>query len=316
MCTYNGEKYLKEQIDSIINQTYPIYEIIIQDDCSTDHTMDILRNYEKEYSNIHVFRNGIRKGINENFFSAMARATGDYIALSDQDDIWEPDKIEIQINSIGEKWLSCGFSELFSFDKEIYFDKRIPNFSIERLIYVNTSAAGHSMLLKKEMLAYIPQKTTILYDHVILITAASNNMISFLDRILVKHREHENSATYTIPVLKRGDNNKGFINIVNSLFRTLKQYIKLRDPIHTYFSEVNALLKELPDWEVKKTALKISQYQSEKGFLPYVKLTYYCLKSRKYLFYTTEKDGILTCLRAIYFPISCSDYFRYMLKAY
>jgi glycosyltransferase involved in cell wall biosynthesis len=303
---------LVEQIESILNQTYPVHEFIIQDDCSTDQTMDILRSYEKKYTHIQVFRNKKQKGINENFFSAMARATGDYIALSDQDDVWEADKIEVQINSIGDKWLSCGFSELFSSGKEIAFDKRIPNARIERLIYVNTLAAGHSMLLKKEILNYIPQKTNIIYDHVILMIAVSNDKMSFLNRILVKHREHANSATYSIPVMKRGGNNKNFPNTIKSLFRTFKQYIRLRDAIHTHFLEVYALLKELPDRKANETALKIAYCQSKKGFLSYLKLTYYCLKSRKYLFYTIEQDGIFTCLRAIYFPISCSDYFRYM----
>ena len=51
MCTYNGAKYIREQLDSIINQTYPIFEIIIQDDCSTDDTVDIIREYAETHSN-------------------------------------------------------------------------------------------------------------------------------------------------------------------------------------------------------------------------------------------------------------------------
>jgi len=50
MCTYNGAKYIREQLDSIINQTYPIFEIIIQDDCSTDDTVDIIREYAETHS--------------------------------------------------------------------------------------------------------------------------------------------------------------------------------------------------------------------------------------------------------------------------
>ena len=57
MCTYNGEKFLREQLDSIINQTYPISEIIIQDDRSTDGTVALLREYEERHPNIHVVCN-------------------------------------------------------------------------------------------------------------------------------------------------------------------------------------------------------------------------------------------------------------------
>jgi len=314
MCTYNGADFLKEQLDSIINQTYPIYELIIQDDCSTDTTVSILKEYEKKYDYIHVYVNLKQKGINENFYSAMERATGEFITISDQDDIWEPDKIETQINTIGDKWLSCGCSKPFSPTKDLFFDTRIPNPAIERLIYVNTLAAGHSMLLNKEMLPFIPKDTFIIYDHIILIVAASNNMISYNNKILVNHRMHAKSATYSIPVMKSGGNNKSISNIVKSLFRTLKLYFKLRNDIHRYFAEVYTLLKGFPDWNAKNNALEIAKYQSQKGFLSYIMLTYYCVKSRNHLFYSIEKDSLLTFFRAIYFPISSSDYFRYMLK--
>ena len=64
MCTYNGAQYIREQLDSIINQTYPIFEIIIQDDCSTDDTVDIIREYAETHSNIRLFQNEKSLGIN------------------------------------------------------------------------------------------------------------------------------------------------------------------------------------------------------------------------------------------------------------
>ena len=82
MCTYNGGKYLKEQLDSILEQSYPVDEIIIQDDCSTDDTVDILRGYEKKYDNIHVYVNEKNLGFTENFWSVLGRAVNEYIAIS------------------------------------------------------------------------------------------------------------------------------------------------------------------------------------------------------------------------------------------
>lgn len=57
MCTYNGEQFLREQLDSILAQTYPIHELIIQDDCSTDHTADIVREYARQYPFIRFYAN-------------------------------------------------------------------------------------------------------------------------------------------------------------------------------------------------------------------------------------------------------------------
>lgn len=316
MCTYNGADYLREQLDSIVHQTYPIYELIIQDDCSTDTTISILREYQKKYDYIRIFENEKQKGINDNFFSAMERATGDYIAISDQDDIWELDKIENQITTIGDKWLSCGFSRHFSDEtKELYYDKRIPNLHIERLIYIGSSAPGHTILLKKELLPHI-FKISIIYDHTISIVAAANDMISFVDKVLVNHREHRCSATYITPVMKRNSNHKNLKNIIQSITRTFNLYLELRGRIREQFVEIYNLLKTVQQPGTKNYALKLAEYQSKSGFIAYVKLTYYCIKARRFLFQTIEEDSILLFLRAIYFPISCSDYFRYMSKSY
>ena len=100
MCTYNGAKYLREQLDSIISQTYPIYELIVQDDCSTDETVAIIKEYMEKYSFIKLYVNEHNLGFNLNFKSVCMKATGDFVALSDQDDVWFPDKIQKQVNMI------------------------------------------------------------------------------------------------------------------------------------------------------------------------------------------------------------------------
>lgn len=101
MATYNGAQYLREQIDSILNQTYPVHELIIQDDKSTDNTVAIANEYANRNSVVKVFVNERNMGLNQNFKSAVMRATGDFIALSDQDDIWFKDKLERQVAAIG-----------------------------------------------------------------------------------------------------------------------------------------------------------------------------------------------------------------------
>ena len=102
LCTYNGEKYIREQIDSILNQEYLPKEIIIQDDGSTDGTLSVIQEYAEKEPIIKIHKNNRGRGINSNFFDAMSKASGDYIAISDQDDIWAKEKLKWQVESIGD----------------------------------------------------------------------------------------------------------------------------------------------------------------------------------------------------------------------
>jgi glycosyltransferase involved in cell wall biosynthesis len=319
MCTYNGAKFIREQINSIINQSYPVYELIIQDDCSMDNTYEILKEYANKYSYIQFHKNRTRKGINENFFSALERATGDYIAFSDQDDIWAPDKLENQIKHIGDHWLCIGFSKPFSETEILEFDSRIFNYRIERLIHIN-SVSGHMTLIKKEFVQYVLKFRSfpLTYDWLFAIIAASYNKIAFVDKVLVNYRVHPASQTYTVPVMTRsGKGNRRLPNIIKSSFRTFFLYLEIRGKIREWFLMIYQILQSLPaEGSVNADAQKIALYQSRKGFINYLKLTYLYVKLRKRIFHVEEKDGILTFLRAIYFPISCSDYFRYMSKSY
>jgi len=95
LCTYNGEKFLHKQIDSILSQTLKVDEIIVCDDCSSDSTLTILEAYEKDNPSIfQIYQNEVNLKSNKNFEKAIGLCTGDYIFLSDQDDIWRNDKVE------------------------------------------------------------------------------------------------------------------------------------------------------------------------------------------------------------------------------
>jgi len=94
MCTYNGERYLREQLDSIVNQTMLPSELIICDDGSVDSTLDIVANFARSAPfNVRFGRNPTRLGSTKNFEQAIELCTGEFIALSDQDDVWYPKKL-------------------------------------------------------------------------------------------------------------------------------------------------------------------------------------------------------------------------------
>ena len=99
MSTYNGERFIKEQMDSIIEQTYKNIEIIVRDDGSTDKTKDIIREYQKKHKNIKLYE-GENLGFIKSFFELLKIAEADYYAYADQDDIWMENKIELAVNSL------------------------------------------------------------------------------------------------------------------------------------------------------------------------------------------------------------------------
>ena len=94
LTTYNGEKYIAEQLESIIKQSYPVYEIIISDDASKDDTVNIVKQYKKNYPNIILLENTKNVGLNQNFERAIRKCSGQLIAICDQDNIWKEEFLE------------------------------------------------------------------------------------------------------------------------------------------------------------------------------------------------------------------------------
>ena len=99
MTTYNGQSFLEKQLNSILSQTIKVDEIIVCDDGSTDATHKILSKYES--TGVLKFQvNDSNLGFVRNFEKALSLCTGEYIFLSDQDDIWYPNKVEVLIKSL------------------------------------------------------------------------------------------------------------------------------------------------------------------------------------------------------------------------
>lgn len=100
LATYNGEKYLREQIDSILKQTYKNFNLIISDDCSKDSTRKILKEYEQKDNRIIVYLQENNLGYVKNFEFLLSKVQSKIYMLSDQDDVWLPEKIEKTYNKL------------------------------------------------------------------------------------------------------------------------------------------------------------------------------------------------------------------------
>lgn len=203
MSTYNGSLYVAEQIESIINQTYSNLEIILADDASTDNTFDILKSYAEKDNRIIVCQRKENVMYNINFSEACAKATGAYIAISDQDDVWELDKIEKQLKKIKEDQhtilvhcISARFEEraqphLRSIKKMNFFrGNDIKNF------YLANYVLGHAMIFRRSLLnAALPFPPNVYYDWWLAAYACTLGKIEFVNEILVWHRMHQTNAT-------------------------------------------------------------------------------------------------------------------------
>lgn len=103
MASYQGERYLREQLDSILAQTYTEWELFVHDDGSTDHTCSILDEYEAEYPDrIHVIRTDPCGGALKNYFYLMKSVEAPYVMFCDQDDVWLREKIENTVDKMKE----------------------------------------------------------------------------------------------------------------------------------------------------------------------------------------------------------------------
>jgi glycosyltransferase involved in cell wall biosynthesis len=162
LAAYNGEKYIKEQIDSILNQTYQDFELIVCDDCSNDSTWAILKDCEQRDSRIHCYLNEENLGFNKNFEKAFKLCRGEYIAMSDQDDVWTEDHLEVLLENIGDNLICCGESMLFNEngEKMYKYSEIYDNISLAdtaekkvlRILYAGNIFAGACMLVKRTFL--------------------------------------------------------------------------------------------------------------------------------------------------------------------
>lgn len=201
LATYNGERYLREQIDSILTQLGSKDELIISDDGSTDSTLDIISSYTDP--RIKLLHNNSNHGINANFNNALCNATGDIIFLSDQDDIWLEGKVKeclkgledadcvihnAIIKSSTNSESSSDFFQLVNAHKGI-----IHNF-------IHNGYLGCAMAFKKEILKEalpIPNHSSMFHDVWIGNIAALKYKVIFLDFHGIIFRRHESTNSIT-----------------------------------------------------------------------------------------------------------------------
>ena len=119
MATYNGETYLKVQIESILNQTHKDFRLLISDDCSKDSTREILSKYAKKDKRIKIYKQEKNLGYVKNFEFLLSKVENEYNMFSDQEDVWLPDKVKKSLETLIETNSDLAFSDLVVVDEKL-----------------------------------------------------------------------------------------------------------------------------------------------------------------------------------------------------
>lgn len=203
IATYNGSKYLREQLESIYTQSLPPHEVVVSDDCSTDNTIEILEEYKNAHGLCYI-TNTQNVGFTRNFEKAILMATGEYVLPCDQDDIWLPDKIRILYDAIKEKeeeeenhnlpGLVC--SHTINIDEHGHETCRINTREKgwDYLLYAHYTQGCTLIMNRKLIQLVLPIPDGIMYDVYIGMVAAMCGFWYNNGLPLVKYRCHESNV--------------------------------------------------------------------------------------------------------------------------
>lgn len=211
LCTYNGEAFIREQINSILIQEIKPTNIIVSDDGSTDVTINIIKDLATVHSDVKFkFINGPMKGVCSNFLSALKYAESDFLFFSDQDDIWLANKVKIfyenlyRVNFIEKPILLFSDSYVFNDSTKNYnqtffkSENLCPQFLEDDSLLFRNCVQGASMMINLRLvklciksLGIINEEKILMHDWWIALLAKYNGECAFINQPLLLYRQHD-----------------------------------------------------------------------------------------------------------------------------
>jgi len=231
IATYNGEKFIEEQLHSIFAQTVQVDEIILSDDSSTDKTIEIIKKFKSE--KIKLFADNKFRSAILNFENSIKLSTGDIIFLSDQDDIWDPKKVEKMTSQLLMYDLvvsNCNFIDengCAILNRGNFFQWRNSKKGILKNILKNSYIGCCMAFNKKIIQKALPfPKDIPMHDMWIGLIANLFFKVKFIDDCLLKYRRHNNNTTvltkeFESPFSLRTKIRYRFIIVKNLLYKFL-----------------------------------------------------------------------------------------------
>lgn len=292
LATYNGENYLKEQLDSILNQTYSDFRLLISDDMSTDKTKEILEEYSKKDNRIIIFEHDKNVGVVSNFEFLLKQVKSKYYAFSDQDDIWNKDKLEKSISKLESENADIVFTDLEVVDNNketIYksywelkeFKEKILKYNGFEALYLTNYVTGCTILAKTETITKcLPLPKTskyILHDYWIALIISQSGKIAFIEEPTIKYRQHKNNKVGS----KKKSDNMAFKDIRNMFIEVKKEHFQVFIDNEDKFEDesVKALSKKSLEYYKKLERVKFINFYNWKLFFKLYKY-----ENKKYIF--------------------------------
>ncbi|MFX0092783.1 MAG: glycosyltransferase family 2 protein [Candidatus Hodarchaeota archaeon] len=318
IATYNGEKFLKEQLDSIYKQTYKNIEVVVSDDCSIDGTVKILDEYKQKFG-LKYSVNEQNLGVVKNFERAISRCQGEYIALADQDDIWLPEKIQILVDNIRHYSLVCSCAYLIDQNKGIIRTLKWNEYGVPtkkenqfQVLAYRNFVAGCTSLFKRNLLslAFPIPKGMSFHDWWFALVASKMNGVKHLNSPLLYHRQHWSNLTDKIrnPYWKR----------VISFIIDKQQCYKRVQFKKAEYNRLKAMLSSSIFNKAEKEYLKeaLEYYKNFfESFIP-LKAVAIWIKNRHILYPYPNIRGFIRKWTHIFIPFIDSIFHHFLIKSW
>lgn len=212
LATYNGEKYLRKQLDSLVYQTYQGFRILVRDDNSTDSTIEIINEYSHQYpeSIVRVVDDKICGGSAKNFFELLSHCTSDYVMFCDQDDYWFPNKIETSLNAVqsaekeyGKNTPILAYGNYDVVDENLqplHMDRRTLQLDFDDIglskFLVQNYITGCLVIMNKSLVKLLGSydESIVMHDWWAALVASSTGRIIHIPETLMLYRQHSDNV--------------------------------------------------------------------------------------------------------------------------
>ncbi|KQR72112.1 glycosyltransferase family 2 protein [Pedobacter sp. Leaf176] len=253
MATYNGDKYLTAQLESILAQTYQNWELIIRDDDSTDLTQTIIADYAEKDARITQLEFGNLHGTACRNFSQLFdwayQENKQYMLFADQDDIWLPDKIELSLKEIKEDEKAYGFNTplvkysgfKFIDEEDSPIDKllKLPADLNLKVLLNENYAWGCTMILNwaaVDLIKHIPPES-VNHDYYIALVVSAFGRVSLINKDLVLYRQHQNNVSGNVKNMGLSSRYKRYFKNPSVMVKPLTQNYALIKSFYERYSE-------------------------------------------------------------------------------
>lgn len=285
LCTYNGEKYLKEQLESILSQTVVPDEIVVCDDVSQDSTFDILLKFKNQYRDIFkIERNTENLGYVKNFEKAIMLCSGDLIFLSDQDDVWFENKVEV-VNTFFEK---NNHIDVLCHNFKLLTDEKLPSTNYWQMRMLNKDASNQQILentilqgnifpgmamviskkAKEKNLPFKKINRLVIHDFELIIQSSKMNTLHLCSDVLGQYRLHHGQnigfdtevKTNEITPMSLHLNNENLKHITEVVISFSLDESLIESYKHYIFKNFQKYISTFPWWKVWLVKLKFKYY--------------------------------------------------------